>query len=412
MYTYNTLEKEGTANYGAGDRVLNSDGSPRQSNWEAGTWLRKQEVVTDKFKDQFDEFYDDLGINFLRYDVDTYAPPHLAGGNHVDADAGSKCGTLRGAIAERRKWMYECKQFINGDKAYSYGEGTRVSHNSDWEVLYAGPLDGTHSWVNTNSKLEEANPNYPQERSISNWPMMVEHTWKAVHPYFQHTNNNPNRCLTIHDAHLQDEGVNTLFPYSRAVLDRLRSFAFLYGRTGAIAHVSKFETFMPLAEVIKEYYIVNAMCRLAGSERGKETTVLYHDDVHGFEDETTKFHREQEIGFIKTRVRIQIGEVTIWVNRSDTDWAIDIYDVIIPPDGFLCIGKGKVFGSVKSDLFLKGVRADIAFSPGEYILIDGRGTQVSFLGIKSTEGRMALAHYKKGFMLKELTDGTIKKLGE
>ena len=411
-YTLWGIQKEGVPNYNADDRVLNSDGTPRPSVWEPGVWLNREEANS-KYMDMYlPKLRDEYKWNMMRYDVESYASPTNGNGNHVDMTAGSFSGTLRNAIAQRRNWMYHGKAVL-GKAAYAYGEGSLAVFRSDMEVLYAGACDGTHRWFNTNSGQESAKVT-DETRTISNWPMVLDHEWAAVNPYFAHTGNNPTRFFSPPDIGLQDPGLTTLYPYSRKMIDRLRCYSVMLGRPGSIpVNGVGYDYFMSSAEQIKEFYMLNTLTAIMRDYTVPRISYYVGNGEETFEQLYARLGLD---GFRRCKVQLVFENgYHVYVNRSDSDWLLKSVlgtDITIPPDGFFCFGVFNnvlvVGGSCISPMS-GGKRVDFILVPKMLFLADGRGECTSFLGMELPNGGMRMRNLSKKFELSQNVDGSITR---
>lgn len=410
-YTLWGIQKEGTATYNPDDRVLDADGVPRASVWEEGVWLSREESVSKYMDLHLPTARDEYHWNMVMYDVSTYTSPNSGNGDNVDATVGSHAGTLREVISQRRAWMKHGKDLISSD-AYAYGEAGRVNFLSSMEFLYAGAVDGVHGWVNTNSGSEELD-NTDASRTISNWPIILEHNWHVTNQYFTNTGNMPDRFFSPDDRHLQDAGVDQLYPFSRKMHDRLRTYELMLGRTGT-TFVNGIGTdyFHSAAEQLKEYYIINTLT--AVMRDGTIPTIAY-DAGNGLETFNELYLRLGLDGFRNCKVLMSFSSsYQVYVNRSDSNWTLpDILgiDVVVPPDGYFAVGVLNnlvvVGGSCQSSL-TGNKRIDFVLIPGRFLLADGRGEVESFLNLK-LNGRLALRHDSKKFQLTEEVDGSITR---
>ena len=407
-YTLWGIQKEVVPNYDANKRVLDTDGSPRPSVWGGDVWLSTEESI---------EFYMDLYLptikeeykwNMIMYDVETYASPTKGSGNHVDNAAGSPSGTLRDVIEIRRAWMKYGRSSI-ADDAFTYGEGSHENHTSEMEYLWAGAIDGVHRWVNTNGNQpvdEETDP----LRMLGGWYVSPEYEWAVTNQYFCNTGDLPERFFSQAEIlELQDPGVTTLYPFSRAMNDRLRAFTILLGKPGVI-HVpgANLEHFMSYREQIKEYYMMNTLT--APMRDGTVPDIFYHSaDVRGYETFSERLQRVGMDGFRNTRVNIRFESgYQAYVNQSDTDWVITSIlgtQVTLPPDGFFCCGvSGGVLtvGGSCSTTATRGLRVDFAIVTGSMYIADGRGRLTGFQGVPLPGGRMVFKDFENQFQLKEI----------
>ncbi len=409
-YSYSTLEKPGTDNYDEDNRILNGDGSVRESNF-AGVYLCRPEEVAAKFAAQFTALKTDLLITDIFADVDTFVSPYTGGGgNFVNGEAGTSTQTLKTAGHEIRRFLYANKALIGGAQI---GEGPRAGYMNDFGIFYEGCVDGLEALWSTNEPREEIDPLYEDGRSPAQWPMDLTDVWKRRNKSSQDVGPHKDRTFTTHEADLQTDppGPLQLFPHSTAMMDLRRCLFIMHRRPGEIYLAEDWSESMSDAQVIKEFYITTGACRAAAALWETDAVVSYHDDTNGYEDFDTKFNREEGGGsgrgrasFVKTRVRIVIGTLTIWVNRSAVDWDLSTNagSITLPENGFIVTQGADIYGSFIKD----GAQMDVAYKSGQHFLLDGRGTEVSFLGVTTTD--LFFDDYSRDFTLTE-SDGEISR---
>ena len=418
-YTYSTLEKAGTANYDASRRILDADGSPRESVFEAGTYLCRPEDALTKFLAQFADTGDDLqgthGFGAYFVDVDPFVSPYAGGGgNFVNADSTSSTQTLATAVRELRRFYYGVR---SQGGSFVTGEGPRGGYMSDFGILYEGCVDGLEGAWATNEAKEEVDPTYTDGRSPAQWPMDLGHAWNVRGKAAQDVWTHPDRFFTVHEAGLQSTppGPGSLYPYSQAMVDLRRACQLQARRPGEVYLDLDWQNKMAEPEVVKEYYITSAVAARFAALSATDATIRYHDATEGYESFDTKWTREAAGGFSRardsfreTRARVAVGTVTLWLNRGATDWALAEAEtglsgnVTLPENGYLVTdtSDGAWWGSFEAT-FTGGNRTDVAYVPGSHTLVDGRGTEVTVLGVTSTSGRMAMEHTAESFRLDE-----------
>jgi hypothetical protein len=156
--------------------------------------------------------------------------------------------------------------------------------------------------------------------------------------------------------------------------------------------------------------------RRASARYATDATIHYHDAAQGYETFDERFTRQESIGagrgrtsMVEPRARIAVGTLTYWINRGDSDWTLSATEaplsgggVTLPTNGWLVLDSsdGAIFGSFEAD-FTGGTRVDVGYVPGEFTLVDGRGTELTAFGVTSSSGRLALEHYSGDFTLAE-----------
>lgn len=415
-YTYWGVENTGVSTYQSGNRVLDSNGDPVATKWGAYKYVTKEDLVYHAYMTgQLTSIRDDYSWNMIRYDVSTYADPSEGGGDSVDMDDGSPCGTLSGALKIRRGWMYSGKLLLD-DNGYAFGEGGLASYKTDNEYLYAGAIDGNHQWWVTDSQVSWEDPDYPADRTIATIPMVLDHQWGMTNQYFAHTNNNPGRMFTVHDEHLQEDDIDGLYPFSKAMHDRMRTYAFALGRCGANYYASNgLQGFSYAKEQVKEYYLVNQFTKLSRNLTVPTVTYFY-DDATREETLEQLWSRVGRKAFVEIKAKLTFSKAhEVYVNRSNSDWVTPGPfggSITIPTDGYMAVriidNRLEIGGSMISEL-APSQRIDISYKPGQFLLVDGRDVVQEVLGHDMNAAKWMLKNYTLGFQLHGTTQRPVLK---
>lgn len=416
-YTYWGVEVEGTDYYTSGNRVLNSAGIPTNTVYDSSQHNSKEDkIYQDYMVPQVPQMVTGHHITSIFYDVGTFAHPGTGQGMSIDMDRDADtCSTMSGVIKTRRSWMYSGAQLIPGNP-YAYGEGGRQSHENDMHYLWAGAIDGMHSWQNTNGKVSELSTELEQTRSVSNFPMYLESKWIGENQFFSHIPDFPARFFTLYELDLQTGGSQTLYPYSDAMQDRLRCYSFAYGRPGQLYYDSQgLESFQHIKEQIKEFYLVNHFTRLSRVDTPPVITYIYSDENIEYTAEEL-LYRIGVAGLRNCRARLRFSDAhEVYVNRSSVDWTKPGplgSDITIPPDGYVSVkmvdNKMQVAGSAISTISPNS-RIDFAYKPNRFLLIDGRNSVDSVLGKDIPGARFRVDNYTGNYTLTLQSDGTIAK---
>lgn len=389
-YTLWGVQTEGTPSYNPNDRLLNADGSPRNTIWGPNKWMGREEAVSKYMDTYLSQCVANYGWNMVRYDVSTYGPPTIGNGNSIDATAGSHSGSLADAISARRTWMAHGRKMLNGP---TFGEGSRIAYIQDMDYLYAGVVDGCHKWLNTNSGMSEMDPNIPASRTVSGLNAPIDYVWKAENTWSAHTGDNPARFFSMTDmADVADPGQKTLYPYSDKQCQRLAAFHIMLGRTGTLPlHGTDWARYMTQRQQVRQYYTAFAMTQMMRLSGVPEIHYFFDGAYMTFEE---AYAADTDI-FVEARVRLTFPNgIVAHVNRSVYDWeATSVLGVPItlPPDGYFVTGgdNNTLFGGHCRSAYSGGGLVSFLWMPGQLFVADGHGEVQTFLNRELNGGLLA-----------------------
>ncbi|MCY2961963.1 MAG: hypothetical protein NTY35_17535 [Planctomycetota bacterium] len=338
---------------------------------------------------------DDYGLNMAYLDIQSYASPsHGADGDHVDQRHTSRWArTLSRGIADQKSWMRRMTDIYEGPLV---GEGSISSGSSSHEWLWAGYCDSVQRCINSSSGKNASEIPAGDPLAPTNWPVIPEFELRVMSRIqTNHGNGFPDRFFGPSDGSgiVNTSTGHAILPLTERALDRYRAYEITYGKAsylfvnGPYNGIGNYTWF---ADLIKEYYLVNALQTLAYESPVSTIDYLYNGTLQSFD---AVFGATSSLDtFRNPRIRIvyQNG-LSVWVNHSTTSWSVTAGGVTysIPEDGYVAwkaaTGGGQAFRSFSAIPSGVSARIDYCYAPGRWEYFDGRGVVNNYAGI-DTQG--------------------------
>ena len=437
-YSFWGHSREGSPSYTTGHIALGETGDFLQNVFHStgigsGNYITKEEYITGYLDGIYvtgqgaangedygglKEMITGYGVNSVYYDVSHYGAPNRGNGFSCERQSGSPTRTLSGLINERHIWSLSGVAMVDGPAG---AEGSRVEYLADCEYLWSNVAAAHQGQVNTNAGTDELDVTEGSRRSISDYIIVPEYEWKVRNKIGVKLKNAPQRFFALYEKDTlitdsEQPTQTTLYPYNRAMNDRIRCYDLLYGRAGG-TYVNglpgqwsgqDYAYYMHKKEHLKEFYLMNPITRACRDGEEPEITYIQSNEI-GEETFEELYDRLGLVtGFTRIKVHIKFNnKFDVFVNRSNTDWVDPVeigMRITIPTDGYFAVGivDGKQYmgGSVITSLS-QGKRVDFAYIPGEYVLADGRDELNNFMGLTLTNGKLVFKHMRKNFTLTE-----------
>ncbi|MEM7308446.1 MAG: hypothetical protein AAF682_17325 [Planctomycetota bacterium] len=352
------------------------------------------------------------GSRLAFQDVLTYASPSkIAGEDSLDQNADSPWAkTMRRACIDRKRWLGSMQDVFQGPLL---GEASIATQSSNMEWLWMGYCDGVQRVINTDAGKQavELPDGHPLAPTL--WPVIPEYELRVfARTQANHGNGFYERFFSWADGDVFDfdPGILT-FPLPEAALDRYRAYELTYGHTSYFHSNGPIDgpgNYLRYADMIKEYYLVNALQRRYLSSPVREIRYLHDDLPKTFEE--VLFETETTDSFVDPRIRIEFdNDLFLYVNHSAEDWLVVVSGtpIKIPEDGFLAFQLGSPFMAFSAIPAGAEGRFDYCFAPGEYEMFDGRGVVAGFGGVQTVDKRLAVHNFAKEILLSEDADGSV-----
>lgn len=337
----------------------------------------------------------DYGLNMAYLDIQSYSSPSRgADGDHIDQRQNSRWAkTLKVGISDQKKWMRQMTDIYEGPLV---GEGSISSGTSSHEWLWAGYCDSVQRCINPNTghaanEIPAGSPTAP-----TNWPVIPEFELRVMSRIqANHGNGFPDRFFGPSDG----PGIvnmatgHVLLPMTEAALDRYRVYEITYGKASYLFVNGPYNgignyTYFP--DLIKEYYLVNELQRLAYESPVAAIDYLHNGSLQNFD---AVFGATSSLDtFRDPRIRITYENgLTVWVNHATANWTVSVGGVTyaIPQDGYVAwqaaIGGGPAFRSFSAIPNGVASRIDYCYAPNRWEFFDGRGAVNGYAGI-DTQG--------------------------
>lgn len=362
---------------------------------------------------------DDYGLNMAYLDIQSYASPsHGADGDHVDQRHTSRWArTLRRAISDQKKWMRRMTDIYEGPLA---GEGSISSGASNHEWLWAGYCDSVQRCINSGTGKSAVELAAGDPAAPTNWPVIPEFELRVMSRIqTNHGNGFPDRFFGPSDGAgiVNTSSGQVLLPMTERALDRYRVYEITYGKAsylfvnGPYNGIGNYTWF---ADLIKEYYLVNALQTIAYESPVSTIDYLHNGTLQSFDAVFGATSTLDSFRHPRIRIVYQNG-LTVWVNHSTTNWSITAGGVsyTIPEDGYVAwkaaSGGGQAFRSFSAIPSGLGSRVDYCYAPGRWEYFDGRGTVNAYAGI-DTQGirRSRLVNFVTGSTVYETATDAIQ----
>lgn len=362
---------------------------------------------------------DDYGLNMAYLDIQSYAGPSGgADGDHIDQRHTSRWArTLKRAISDQKTWMRRMTDIYEGPLT---GEGSISSGPSSHEWLWAGYCDSVQRCINTGSGVTASDAPAGDPAAPTNWPVVPEFELRVMSRIqTNHGNGFPGRFFGRSDGAgiVNTTTGQTILPMTDRALDRYRAYEITYGKSsylftnGPYNGVGNYTWF---ADMIKEYYLVNALQTLAFESPVSTIDYLYNGTLQSFDavfgaTSTLDTFRDPRI-----RIVYQNG-LTVWVNHNAASWTVSAGGVTytIPEDGYVAwkaaSGGGPAFRSFSAIPSGVSARIDYCYAPGRWEYFDGRGVVSTYAGI-DTQGirRARLVNFVTGSTVYETSTDQIQ----
>lgn len=338
---------------------------------------------------------DDYGLNMAYLDIQSYASPsHGADGDHVDQRHTSRWArTLKRAISDQKTWMRRMTDIYEGPLA---GEGSITTSSSSHEWLWAGYCDSVQRCINTNNGTDAHAVPAGDPAAPTNWPVIPEFELRVMSRIqTNHGNGFLDRFFGRSDGpgivNMSTGHVN--LPMSEAALDRYRVYEITYGKSSYIYANGPYNgvgNYTWFADMIKEYYLVNELQRLAFESPVQTIDYLHNGTLQSFDAVYGATSSLDTFRNPRIRIVYQNG-LTVWVNHGTTNWSVTAGGVTysIGEDGYVAykapVGGGQAFRSFSATPSGVSGRIDYCYAPGRWEYFDGRGSVNNYAGI-DTQG--------------------------
>jgi hypothetical protein len=355
------------------------------------------------------------GANLAYIDISTYSGPSKGSdGDHLDQSASSPYAkTLKTAIAARKGWIQGMQEDLEGP---ALGEGSIATQGSNLEWLWPGAVDSVQRVINTGSNKHAYQIPAGDPKAVTAWPVIPEFEYRVMaRLQANHGNGTANRFFGPSDGPtmFNNNTQQPIYPFTEVALDRYRAYELTYG------HTSYFQTNGPyngvgnvitFADMIKEYYLMNALQSHYLGARVYKIEYLYQNSLQSFDQILFQTGTTDTFRDPKLRISFRDGLV-LYVNHHPTSWSVNVSGVtyLIPEDGFLAHLPGTQFIAFSAiPPTTGGQRIDYCYAPGQWEMFDGRG-QVASYGNLTTGGvkRLAVQNFAYNLTLNETSNGSI-----
>ena len=337
-------------------------------------------------------------------DVQTYASPSRgAAGDSIDQRADSAYAqTNRDAILTRKRWLSELGTAIGGPVL---GEASQVHQDANMEWLWLGACDAVARTINTGVGVQVGQVPAGDPRAVTNWPIVPEFEQRVFAPLSVPHGNGPFlRFFGPNDQPLASNPPGQPAPLSDALLDRWRTYELSYAHAGhfqSTGNVDTLKDYVSTRQILLETFLVGALQESYLNAELSSIRYRHGGSLRSFEEVWESTGSLDAFRDAQLELRYDDGLV-LWANHASVPWTVQAngQSFVLPEDGFL--------GWRPSDGLLAfsarppgaSARADYAFSPGRYELLDGRGQALAFGGL-SSPGRLVLHEFARGLLVEE-----------
>ena len=389
------------------DHPLDSVGLPKGTNLAESARLAHALRETSLIKKGYDS-------RLVFQDVMTYASPSRGvGTDDVDQNAASPWAkTLRQACFDRKVWLSAMRDLMDGPLL---GEASIATQSSNMEALWLGYVDGVQRTINTDSGKESIALTSGDPLAPTRWPVIPDYELRVfARKQANHGNGFYHRFFSWADTHLFGSLPEIMsLPLPESAMDRYRVYEVTYGHASFFATNGPFDggaSHLRFADMIKEYYLMNALQRLYLESPVVSIRYLDGGLLKTFDQMLA------DTGTLDAFVDPQIvlgfdNGLEIWVNHGSVSWVPHIpgSSFAIPEDGFYAHqpSTGFVAFSGAPGLYASA-RFDYCYAPNEYEFFDGRNSYTGYGNLVTTNNKMLVKNFARDLTVRENDHGGIE----